>query len=324
MIDTGATTNLIEVNLVPRLRLQVAKANLVVGFTSHHQVVPNGIAMANLSVGTWAQDTSFVVMAMSRYNVILGMEFLYNAKVHVHPHLSCIWIGGMKEPCMVECEYLNANRLEPSLQTTNGGLVGGNSAMMSLVEQCVQVVEGLDEYTTMSRGFVAGESLGPQLNKLPDIDMDQGEGELEAKSLGEDSDYWKTHHNENVGDILSGTSNNEYLLNKGDYGCFKEEAWGFRHFKLESRVPVITSLWAIWFMMQAGAEWDMCGCQLHGCFSLPRPQDSKHGVLLRDLWCTQARAWTGTTIWEKQRGNNRQREWLVGVSLAWSHHGREE
>lgn len=249
MIDTGATTNLIEVNLVPRLRLQVAKANLVVGFTSHHQVVPNGIAMANLSVGTWAQDTSFVVMAMSRYNVILGMEFLYNAKVHVHPHLSCIWIGGLEEPCMVEYEYLNANRPETSLQTTNGGLVEGNSAMMLLVEERVQVVEGLDEYTTMSRGFVAGESLGPQLNKLPDIDMDQGEGELEAKSLGEDSDYWKTHHNENVGDILSGTSNNEYLLNKGDYGCFKEEAWGFRHFKLASGVPVITSLWAIRFMM---------------------------------------------------------------------------
>lgn len=249
MIDTGATTNLIEVNLVPRLRLQVAKANLVVGFTSHHQVVPNGIAMANLSVGTWAQDTSFVVMAMSRYNVILGMEFLYNAKVHVHPHLSCIWIGGLEEPCMVEYEYLNANRPETSLQTTNGGLVEGNSAMMLLVEERVQVVEGLDEYTTMSRGFVAGESLGPQLNKLPDKDMDQGEGELEAKSLGEDSDYWKTHHNENVGDILSGTSNNEYLLNKGDYGCFKEEAWGFRHFKLASGVPVITSLWAIRFMM---------------------------------------------------------------------------
>ena len=206
--------------------------------------------MAKLSVGTWARDTSFVIiMAMSRYNVILGMKFLYNVEVHVHPHLSCIWIGGMEEPCMVECEYLNANRLEPSLQATNGGLVGGNSAMMSLVEERVQVMEGLDENTTMSRGFMAGESPGPQLNKLADIDMDQGERETKAKSLVEDSDYWKTHHSENVGDILSGTSSNEYLLNKGDYGCFKEEAWDFRHFKLASGVPVITSLWAIWFMM---------------------------------------------------------------------------
>lgn len=73
--------------------------------------------------------------------------------------------------------------------------------MMLLVEERVQVVEGLDEYTTMSRGFVAGESPDPQLNKLPDTDMDQDLGESEAKSLAEDSGCWKTNHNENVGDI---------------------------------------------------------------------------------------------------------------------------
>ncbi|KAK9215615.1 hypothetical protein WN944_007620 [Citrus x changshan-huyou] len=216
-------------------------------------------------------------MALSRYDVILGMEFLYNAEVHVHPHLSCIWIGGMEEPCMVECEYLNASRLEPSLLTTNGGLIGGNSEMMSLVEERVQVAEGLDEITTMSRGFVAGESLGPQLNKLPDINMDQDEGESEAKSLTEDSNYWKTHHSENVGDILSGTSCNEYLLNKGNYGCFKKEAWGFKHFKSASGVPVITSWWAIWFMMVllgAAALFSVFGC---ACGS------REHHVLSEDL-----------------------------------------
>ena len=52
MIDTGATVNLVEVNLVPRLGLQVARANLAVALPSHHQVVPNGVAVANLSVGT--------------------------------------------------------------------------------------------------------------------------------------------------------------------------------------------------------------------------------------------------------------------------------
>lgn len=117
------------------------------GLTSHHKVVPNGVAMANLSVGTWVRDTSFVVMAMSRYDMILGMEFLYSAEVRVHPQLSWIWIGGMEEPCMVECKYLNSNRLETSLPATNHGLVGGDSAMMSLVKERVQIAEKLDEYT---------------------------------------------------------------------------------------------------------------------------------------------------------------------------------
>ena len=59
---------------------------------------------------------------------------------------------------MVECEYLNSSRLEPSLQVTNNGLVERNSAIMSLVEERVQVTEGLDEYTMMSRGFMARKS----------------------------------------------------------------------------------------------------------------------------------------------------------------------
>lgn len=89
------------------------------------------------------------------------MEFLYNAKAHVHSHLSCIWIEGIEEPCTVKCEYLNSSRLEPSLQATNNGLVERNLAMMSLVEEHVQVAEGLDEYTLMFRGFVARKSQGP-------------------------------------------------------------------------------------------------------------------------------------------------------------------
>ena len=52
MIDMGAMTNLVEANLVPRFGLQVARANLSVGLTSHHQVVPNGVTVANMSVRT--------------------------------------------------------------------------------------------------------------------------------------------------------------------------------------------------------------------------------------------------------------------------------
>lgn len=36
MIDTGATINLVKASLVLRLGLQVVRANLVVGLTSHH------------------------------------------------------------------------------------------------------------------------------------------------------------------------------------------------------------------------------------------------------------------------------------------------
>ena len=91
MIDTGAIATLVKANLVPHIGLQVARANIVVYLISYHQVVPISIAVANLSVGSWVLETTFVVMAISRFDVILGMEFLYNAEVHVLPHLSCIW-----------------------------------------------------------------------------------------------------------------------------------------------------------------------------------------------------------------------------------------
>lgn len=115
MIDTGALATLAKANLVPRVGLQVARANIVVHLISHHRVVPIGIAVTNLSVGSWVLETMFVVMAVSRFDVILGIEFLYNAEVQVLPHLSCIWIVGIEEPCMVECEYQSLSRLEPSL-----------------------------------------------------------------------------------------------------------------------------------------------------------------------------------------------------------------
>lgn len=103
MIDMGAMANLLELGFVSRLGFQVGRVNISVSLTSNQWVVPDGIAVTNLSVGTWAWEAKFVVMTMSRFDVILGMEFLFNAGVHVLPHLSCIWIGGMEEPCTVEC-----------------------------------------------------------------------------------------------------------------------------------------------------------------------------------------------------------------------------
>lgn len=104
MNDTGATVNLVEANLVPRLCLQVSRANIAIGLTLHYRVVLNGIVVTNLSVGTWVRQITFELVAMSRFDVILGMEFLYNTEMHVLPHLSCIWIRGMWEPCTIECE----------------------------------------------------------------------------------------------------------------------------------------------------------------------------------------------------------------------------
>ncbi|KAK9199630.1 hypothetical protein WN944_014822 [Citrus x changshan-huyou] len=126
MINTVATINLVEANLVPNLGLQVAKANIVVGLISHHRGVSNGIAVANLSVGTWVHGPTFVVMVISKFDVILGMEFLYNAEVHVLSHLSSIWIEGMKKSCTVECEYLSLIKIESSLQITHNGLDRGS------------------------------------------------------------------------------------------------------------------------------------------------------------------------------------------------------
>ncbi|KAK9195175.1 hypothetical protein WN943_003294 [Citrus x changshan-huyou] len=123
MIDTGAMVTLVKANLVPRVGLQVARANIAVYLISHHRVVPIGIAVANLSVGSWVLETTFVVMVMSRFDVILGMEFLYNA------------------------------------ETTSNGLDEGNSVIMSIVEEKDEVEEGLDGLKWRGACVVA-ESMG--------------------------------------------------------------------------------------------------------------------------------------------------------------------
>lgn len=105
MIDTRAIMNLMEASLVPHLSLQVTKANIVVSFTSYYRLISNRTTVANLSKGTWVREARFMVMVMSRFDVILIMELLYNAEVHVLLHLSFIWIGGIMEPCTVECKY---------------------------------------------------------------------------------------------------------------------------------------------------------------------------------------------------------------------------
>ncbi|KAK9192655.1 hypothetical protein WN944_003348 [Citrus x changshan-huyou] len=121
MIDTGAMATLVKANLVPRVGLQVARANIAVYLISHHRVIPIGIAVVNLSVGSWVLETTFVVMAMSRFDVILGMEFLYNAEVGT-----------------ITLDYSN-------------GLNQGNSVIMSIVEEKDEAEEGLDGYTKASR-----------------------------------------------------------------------------------------------------------------------------------------------------------------------------
>lgn len=52
MIDTCGMGSVIEVNLVSCLELQVARSNIVVSLASNHKVGLEGLAMANLSMGT--------------------------------------------------------------------------------------------------------------------------------------------------------------------------------------------------------------------------------------------------------------------------------
>ena len=80
----------VKANLIPRLGLQIARANIDVSFASNNQVVPEDIVVANLSVGTWALDAKFVIIWSMIFVVILGMEFLYNSEVHLLSHLLCI------------------------------------------------------------------------------------------------------------------------------------------------------------------------------------------------------------------------------------------
>lgn len=52
----------VKANLIPRLGLQIARANIDVRFASNNQVVPEDIVVANLSMGTWALDARFVII----------------------------------------------------------------------------------------------------------------------------------------------------------------------------------------------------------------------------------------------------------------------
>ncbi|KAK9204702.1 hypothetical protein WN943_014966 [Citrus x changshan-huyou] len=249
MINTGATTNLVEANLVPNLGLQVAKANIAVDLTSHHPGVPNGIAVANLSVGTWVHGTTFVVMAISKFDVILGMEFLYNAEVHVLSHLSCIWIEGMGEPCTVECEYLSSIKLESSLQITHNGLDRGSYVIMSMVEEHDQVEEGLEGYTKISKEFMVGETLEPRLDKSSDGDKNQGEKESKVESPANNFNYRKANDSKNVRDFQEGTDCGESLLYRGKRGCIDDEVRSFEHSKTTSEDLVKVLQWVVWFIL---------------------------------------------------------------------------
>lgn len=249
MINTGATTNLVEANLVPNLGLQVAKANIVVGLTSHHRGVSNGIVVANLSVGTWVHGTTFVVMAISKFNVILGMEFLYNVEVHVLSHLSCIWIEGMGKPCKVKCEYLSLIKLESSLQITHNGLYLGSYVIMLMVKEHDQVEEGLKGYTKISKEFMVGETLEPRLDKSSDGDKNQGEKESKVESLANSFNHRKANDSKNAGNFQEGTDRGESLLYRGKRGCIDDEVWSFKHSKTASEDPVKGLQWVVCFIL---------------------------------------------------------------------------
>lgn len=47
---------------------------------SNHDIVLNGIVVANLNLGAWVLDAWFVVIMIMKYYIILKMNFLYNAK----------------------------------------------------------------------------------------------------------------------------------------------------------------------------------------------------------------------------------------------------
>lgn len=101
MVDTGATHNFIAEDEAKALGLGVLNDGSRIKAVNSEAKKVAGVAQVDLEVGEWRGPCTFMVVPLDDFRVILGMEFLIHAHVHVVPYLGGIFITGGDTPSFV-------------------------------------------------------------------------------------------------------------------------------------------------------------------------------------------------------------------------------
>jgi hypothetical protein len=93
MVDSGATHNFLREDMVQRLGLQPEPTQTT--FKTINAGVERVIGVAkdiSLKLGDWCRRTSFTIVPMDNFEVVLGQEFMRKEKETPIPHMNSLAI----------------------------------------------------------------------------------------------------------------------------------------------------------------------------------------------------------------------------------------
>lgn len=101
MLDTGATNSFIATRVKTKLGLTVTKSDgrLKTANTEAHPT--EGATMTLLEFDSWRSRCKFSIVSLDDFDMVLGMEFLSEAKVSLVPHLFSTKVQDETTPCFV-------------------------------------------------------------------------------------------------------------------------------------------------------------------------------------------------------------------------------
>ncbi|XP_077242396.1 uncharacterized protein LOC143882895 [Tasmannia lanceolata] len=125
MIDTGATHNFVSEQEAKRLALKLEKDDWKMkAVNSEARPVTGKARSVPIKIGAWSGTTNLMAVPLDDFHIILGIEFLNQAKAVPMPYLNSLCMFGEKAPCMIpatrqerkDVEHLTALQLKKGLK----------------------------------------------------------------------------------------------------------------------------------------------------------------------------------------------------------------
>ena len=93
MLDTGATYNFVDENMIQQLGLKLSKCPSKIKAVNSKTKHVSGIAFGvNFKVGEWVGNVNFLIIKLDDFDIILGDEFFVAAKAALLPFIGVIFI----------------------------------------------------------------------------------------------------------------------------------------------------------------------------------------------------------------------------------------
>ncbi|KAL5775969.1 hypothetical protein ACOSP7_013526 [Xanthoceras sorbifolium] len=141
MLDTGATNNFVARREADRLGLNLLGSTSQIKAVNSGAMPVHGVAEVTLTLGSWQENCSMMVVTLDDFDLILGIEFFVKAKVTLMPYLRGIFIGDEKTPCFVQTERSGARDskkgkgVEISAKQLERGLKRGQTTYVAALVQ---------------------------------------------------------------------------------------------------------------------------------------------------------------------------------------------